>query len=147
MRGECINIDFVTKLPCTAIGNDSIITIIDGLTKWVHWFARREADLSAEKFASLFIEHHVHAHGIPTLIVSDRNVWFQSDFWRAFTKAIGTRLRFSTAFHPQTDGLAEKPNESIQTFLRAYATSNVNAWDKLLVLAEFMYNASVHKVT
>lgn len=101
----------------------------------MRWFATREANLIVEKFASLFIEHYVRAQGIPTSIVSDCDVRFQSNFWRAFTKAMGTRLRFSTAFHPQTDGLAEKANDTVQTFLRAYATSNVKAWDNLLPLA------------
>jgi hypothetical protein len=113
----------------------------------VRWFATHETDLSAEKFLGLFIEHYVRAHSIPTSIVSDRDVRFQSDFWRAFTKAMETRLRFSTAFHPQPDRLAENANDTVQTFLRAFAMSNVNTWDNLLTLAEFTYNASVHKVT
>jgi hypothetical protein len=79
-RGERINIDFVTELPVTKAGNNTIVMIIDGLTKHVQWFATREADPTAKKFVMLFINNSVRTHGIPTSIVSDRDVRFQSAF-------------------------------------------------------------------
>lgn len=146
-RGERINIDFVTKLPTSTSGNDTIVTIVDGLTKRVRWFATKEAELTAERFAELFLEHYVRYRGIPESIVSDRDTRFTSEFWVSLTKLLGTKLRFSTAFHPQTDGLAEKANGTVQTFLRAYAVDNLLDWDRHLALAEFTYNSSKHKAT
>jgi hypothetical protein len=145
--GGRVNIDFVTKLPMSKSGNDTIVKIIDALTKRVRWFGTKDAELSAEIFARLFLDHYVRAHGIPKAIVTDRDVRFQSTFWDAFTKTLRTNCKFNTTFHPQMDGLAEKANDTIQTFLRAYATAYLNDWDAYLSLAEFTYNAIRHKVT
>jgi bifunctional DNase/RNase len=77
---ERVNIDFVTKLPTTPRNHDMIVTIIDSLTKRVHRFTIKEANLTAACFAGLFIEYYVRAHGIPVSIVSDRDVQFTSAF-------------------------------------------------------------------
>jgi hypothetical protein len=134
-------------LPTTKSGNDTIVTIIDGLSKHVRWLATTEANLPSERFAELFIEHYVHHRGNPVSIVSDRDTRFMGEFRTTLTKRLGTKLRFSTTFYPHTDGLAEKANSTIKTFLRAYAVENVQNWDHLLPLAEFTYNSSKHKTT
>jgi hypothetical protein len=63
------------------------------------------------------------------------------------TMLLGTKLRFSTAFYSQTDDLAKKANRCVQTFLRVYAVDNLQKWGRHLALAEFMYNATKHKIT
>jgi hypothetical protein len=73
-RGEHIYIDFVTKLLTMSQNHDTIVTIIDGLTKRVHRFTIQEADLTAEQFAQLILEHYFRAHKIPVSIASDRDV-------------------------------------------------------------------------
>jgi hypothetical protein len=79
--------------------NNTIVTIVDSLTKRVWWVATKEAELTAEKFVRLFIDYHIRAYGIPTAIVIDQNICFQSISWEAFTKAVYTRDKFSMAFH------------------------------------------------
>jgi hypothetical protein len=144
-RWRRINVDFITKLPTTANGNDTIITIIDALTKRAHWIATREADLTAVKFAEIFRDHYVRYHGLPDAIVSDRDVRFTSTFWKTLTEEFDTKLRLSTAFHPQTDGQAEKANSIVERYLRAYTAERQDNWDQLLALAEFAYNATRQK--
>jgi hypothetical protein len=124
-----------------------IVTIIEGLTKQVHRFAIRKADLSVDKFTSLFIEHYICTYGIPTAIVSDHDVRFQSNFWGVCTEAIGMYLRSSNSFHAQMDGLAKEANDTIHIFLRASVMSNMTASDMLLAFGKFTYNKSIHKVT
>jgi hypothetical protein len=102
-RWRRINIDFITKLPTTARGNDTIITIIDALTKRAHWIAAKEAELTAGKFAEIFRDEYVRLHGLPDVIVADRDVRFTSEFWRVLMAECDTKLAMSTAFHPQTD--------------------------------------------
>jgi hypothetical protein len=144
-RWRRINIDFVTKLPTTARGNDTIITIIDALTKRAHWIPTRETELTATKFAEIFRDAYVRLHGLPDVIVSDRDVRFTSGFWRTLMAEFDTKLAMSTAFHPQTDGQAEKANSMVERYLRAYTASRQGEWDQLLSLAEFAYNASRHQ--
>ena len=140
-RWRRINIDFITKLP-TVDGYDTIITFIDALTKRAHWVVTTEKGLTAEKFAEIFTESFIRLHGLPDVIVSDRDVRFTGDFWQHLMGVMGTKLSMSTAFHPQTDGQAEKANSIVERFLRAYTSDEQRDWAKLLPLAEFAYNAS-----
>src|SRR3989337_1657386 len=101
-KWERITLDFITKLPRTSSGHDTIWVIVDRLTKSAHFLAIRETD-KFETMAKLYIKEIVSKHGVPVSIISDRDSRFTSRFWQAFQKALGTRLDMSTAFHPQTD--------------------------------------------
>jgi hypothetical protein len=103
--------------------NDTIVTFIDGLTKRAHWVATRKESLTAQKFAKLFTEHYICLHGLPDVIVSDRDVRFTSEFWTELMRTFKTKLAMSTAFHSQIDGQAEKANSLVKRYLRAYATN------------------------
>ncbi|GJX69307.1 putative nucleotidyltransferase, ribonuclease H [Tanacetum coccineum] len=83
-------------------------------------------------------------HGTPTSIVSDRDPKFTSHFWKGLQKAWGTRLKFSTAFHPQTDGQSERTIQTLEDMLRACALEWTGSWDEYLCLVEFAYNNSWH---
>jgi hypothetical protein len=144
-RGDRINIDFITKMPASEKGNDTIVTIVDSLTKRVRWVATKEEGLTAEAFADLFIEHYVRTRGLPTAIVSDRDPRFTSVFWRTVCTRLGIKQKMSTAFYPQTDGLAENANGVVERYLKAYIAADPKHWDRHLPLAEFTYNASRHK--
>ena len=102
-KWDMITMDFVVGLPRTQKGYDSIWVIVDRLTKSAHFLPVRST-YSAAQYARLFLDHIVSLHGVPISIVSDRGPQFTSRFWRSFQDALGTQLRFSTAFHPQTDG-------------------------------------------
>ncbi|GJY02253.1 putative nucleotidyltransferase, ribonuclease H, partial [Tanacetum coccineum] len=80
----------------------------------------------------------------PTSIVSDRDPKFTSRFWKGLQKAWGTRLKFSTAFHPQTDGQSERTIQTLEDMLRACALEWTGSWDEYLCLVEFAYNNSWH---
>jgi hypothetical protein len=144
-RWERINVDFITKLPKTRNGNDTIITFIDSLTKRAHWVATSEKELTAERFAEIFIDFYFRLHGMPSAIVSDRDARFTSRFWQHLTTLWGTRTRMSTAFHPQSDGQAEKANSIVERYLRTFCAGDEKGWDSLLPLAEFSYNSHTHK--
>ena len=77
-------------------------------------------------------------------IVSDRNVNFTSEFWRAFQKALGTKVHMSTTYHPQTDGQSERTVQTLEDMLRACVLDWEGSWVKYLPLVEFSYNNSYH---
>ena len=97
--------------------------------------------------ARLFFNEIVCLHGVPRSIVSDRDVRFMSTFWKTLWHLMGTTLKFSIAFHPQTDGQMEVTNRSLGNLLRCLVQENSASWDELLLRAEFAYNASSHRVT
>jgi len=75
--------------------------------------------MSMVKLAWIYIEQIVKLHGIPSSIVSDRDLRFTSKFWEILQAALGTKLRLSSAYHPQTDGQTERTIQSLEDFLRA----------------------------
>ena len=94
--------DFVTGLPRTSQGLDTVWVIVDKLTKSTHFLPIR-INYSMERLAQVYIQEIVKLHEVPESIVSDRDLKFQSRFWRSLSEAMGTKLQLSTA-HPQTDG-------------------------------------------
>ncbi|GJT51776.1 putative reverse transcriptase domain-containing protein [Tanacetum coccineum] len=100
---EGIAMDFVTKLPRTSRGHDTIWVIMDRLTKSANFLPMRE-DYKLERLARLYLNEIVARHGVPISIISDRDSRFTSRFWQSMQEALGTRLDMSMAYHPQTDG-------------------------------------------
>ncbi|KAK5775866.1 hypothetical protein PVK06_043820 [Gossypium arboreum] len=98
-----VTMDFVSGLPMSASKKDAIWVIVDRLTKSAHFVPVR-TDFSMDKLAELYVSQIVRLHGVPISIVSDRDPRFTSRFWKKLQEALGTKLHFSTAFHPQTDG-------------------------------------------
>nr|GFB66525.1 reverse transcriptase domain-containing protein [Tanacetum cinerariifolium] len=135
--------DFVTKLPRTSGGYDAIWVIVDRLTKSAHFLLMREDD-SMDKLTKLYLKEVVTRHGIPISIISDRDPRFASNFWRAFQKALGTRLDMSTAYHLETDRPTERTIQTLEDMLRACVIDFRNGWKRHLPLIEFSYNNSYH---
>ena len=98
-KWEKITMDFVTGLPRTQRQHDAIWVIVDRLTRSAHFLPVNIED-SLEKLAQLYVDEIVRLHGVPISIVSDRDPRFTSRFWPSLQAALGTRLYFSTAFHP-----------------------------------------------
>ncbi|RVW98889.1 Transposon Ty3-I Gag-Pol polyprotein [Vitis vinifera] len=95
-----------------------------------------------DRLASLYVKEIVRMHGVPVSIVSDRDPRFTSRFWHSLQKALGTKLSFSTAFHPQTDGQSERVIQVLEDLLRACILDLQGNWDDHLPLVEFAYNNS-----
>ncbi|GJY06079.1 putative reverse transcriptase domain-containing protein [Tanacetum coccineum] len=115
-KWERIAMDFVTKLPRTSSGHDTIWVIVDRLTKFAHFLPMRE-DYKMDRLAR---------------------------FWQSMQEALGTRLDMSTAYHPQTDGQSERTIQTLEDMLRACVLDFGGSWDVHLPLVEFSYNNSYH---
>ncbi|GJU95410.1 putative reverse transcriptase domain-containing protein [Tanacetum coccineum] len=132
-KWDKITMDFITKLPRTKSGHDTIWVIVDRLTKSAHFLAIRE-DYSTERLARLYIDEIVARHGVPVSIISDRDGRFTLRFWQTLQKALGTRLDMSTAYHPQTDGQSERTIQTLEDMLRACVIDFGGNWDVHLPL-------------
>ncbi|GJV15629.1 putative reverse transcriptase domain-containing protein [Tanacetum coccineum] len=129
---ERIAMDFVTKLPRTSSGHDTICVIVDRLTKSAHFLPMCE-NYKMDRLARLYFNEIVARHGVLISIISDRDSRFTSRFWQSMQEALGTRLDMSTAYHPQTDGQSER---TILDF--------GGSWNVHLPLVKFSYNNSNH---
>ncbi|KAJ9536718.1 hypothetical protein OSB04_un000103 [Centaurea solstitialis] len=142
-KWERISMDFVTKLPRTKKGHDSIWVIVDRLTKSAHFLPIKES-FSIDRLAQLYIDEIVMRHGVPISIISDRDSRFTSRFWQSLQTTLGTSVDLSTAYHPQTDGQTERTIQTLEDMLRACVLEFGGSWDDHLPLIEFSYNNSYH---
>jgi ''chromo'' (CHRromatin Organisation MOdifier) domain./Integrase core domain. len=138
---EQVTMDFIVQLPVTRKGFDAIVVFVDRLTKRAI-FCSANTSITAPEVAKIFFNNVFRHHGLPKVIVSDRDAKFTSHFWKTLFKQLGTKLSMSTAFHPQTDGQTERMNRTLEEMLRAYSTYNQDNWDEYLPAAEFAYNNS-----
>ncbi|GJT06778.1 putative reverse transcriptase domain-containing protein [Tanacetum coccineum] len=127
-----ITMDFVTKLPKSSQGYDTIWVIVERLTSLM------------DKFARMYLKEVVTRHGIPLSIIFDGDPRFASNFWRSLQNALGTSLDMSTAYHPQTDGQSERTIQTLEDMLRAYAIDFGKGRVNHFPLVEFSYNNSYH---
>ncbi|GKB98606.1 putative reverse transcriptase domain-containing protein [Tanacetum coccineum] len=142
-KWDNITMDFVTKLPKSSQGYDTIWVIVDRLTKSAIFVPMRETD-PMDKLARMYLKEVVTRHGIPLSIICDRDPRFASHFWRSLQNALGTSLDMSTAYHPQTDGQSERTIQTLEDMLRACAIDFGKGWVNHLPLVEFSYNNSYH---
>lgn len=139
-----IAMDFIVKLPpskepMTGTIYDSILTINDTLTKYVYLLPYKESS-TAEDLAYAITRTVFAQHGIPDVIVTDRDKLFNSQFWQSLTDLLGIKHKMSTSYHPQTDGQTERTNQTIEQYLRCYVNYEQNNWVQLLPMAQFAFN-------
>ncbi|GJR31352.1 putative reverse transcriptase domain-containing protein [Tanacetum coccineum] len=142
-KWEHITMDFVTGLPRTSSGYDSIWVIVDRLTKSAHFLPMKKTD-SMEKLTRQYLKEVVCRHGVPLSIILDRDSRFASRFWRSLQNALGTSLNMSTAYHSETDGQSERMIQTLEDMLRTCVIDFGGSWDRHLPLVEFSYNNSYH---
>ena len=114
-----ITMDFIMGLPKSPEGHDAIYTFVDRLTKCVH-LVPTTVPIDAEGSANLYIQHVFRLHGLSSSIVCDRDPRFTAQFFQEVFRLLGTKLSFSTAKHPQTDGQTERMNRLIADILRCF---------------------------
>ena len=113
-----ISVDFITKLPL-AQGYDSILVVVDRLTKMVYFIPTTEKTL-AEGLAQLFRDNIQKLHGLPKSIILDRGPQFAARLIKELNKMLGIQSKLLTVFHPQTDGQTERVNQKLEQYLRMF---------------------------
>ena len=140
-RWESVSMDFVTDLPVTPAGNDSIWVVVDRLSKLVHLEPCKKT-ISAEGTAKLYERAIFRHRGVPKSIVSDLDVRFVADFWQSISRRFETELFMSTKNHPQSDGQTENANGVMEDTLRHFVGPFQQDWEELLPVVEFPMNNS-----
>jgi hypothetical protein len=140
-----LGLDILGPLNETKAGNKYIVVFGDYLTKWMEAFA--VPDVTTERIAALFIEHIVSRYGTPRELLTDRGSQFTSQLFEKVTSILGVKKTFTTAYHPQTDGLVERFNATLVDLLTHFAGPNFDEWDLYLPLALAAYRRSPHAST
>ncbi|XP_078443745.1 uncharacterized protein LOC144713125 [Wolffia australiana] len=127
---EDITMDFIEGLPKSE-GFDSIMVVVDRLSKYSHYIAVKHP-FSAATIAEIFAKEIIRLHGLPNSIVSDRGSPFTSKFWKELHQLQGTKLKFSSSYHPETDGQSEVyPEEILKVHHTLYGAEILVKWANL----------------
>jgi hypothetical protein len=142
---EDISLDFIVGLPSFQ-SNTAILVVVDRLSKAAH-FGMLPTQFTVAKVADLFAKMICKLHGMPRSMVSDRDPIFLSHFWQELFRLSGTKLRMSTAYHPQSDGQTKIVNMVLQQYLRCFVHDKPKTWGNFLHWAEWHYNTAIHTST
>ena len=140
-----VSMDFIVGFP-KLDGMNTIMAVVDRFTKYTV-FVAAPTMCTVEVATELLYRNVVKYFGIPSDIVSDRNVQFTGRFWIALFNMMGTRLKFSTANYPQIDGQTKRINAFLEEYLRHYVTEMQRKWLELLDSAQFCYNLKKSSAT
>lgn len=146
---EEVTFDFITDLPqCrqSGVDYDSIMVIVDRLTKMAHYVPAR-SDWDGKDLGYVWIREIIRLHGVPKRIISDRGPLMNAKHWETFNHYLNARRVLTSAYHPQTDGQTERQNQTLEQYLRIYCALEQDDWVQWLPLAEFAYNDSTHATT
>ena len=125
---------------------NAIYVVVDKYSKYA-WFIPCHTSYTAKDIALLYYRHVYTIAGIPRAIISDRDTRFDNKFWSELWKLLGTDLRMSTAYHPQTDGQTERVNKVLIEMLRTMVNSQHSDWSECLIACQVQYNNSKHSST
>lgn len=143
---QTVTMDFIVKLPkskepMTGVFYDSILVIVDKLTKYAYYIPYMESS-NTKDLAYMFFKTVIAQHGLPTKLISDRDKLFTSNFWKCLMETMKIKQGLSTAFHPQSDGQTEILNQVLEQYLRSYVNHQQDDWVEWLPLAQWAYNSS-----
>ncbi|GBG79764.1 hypothetical protein CBR_g30028 [Chara braunii] len=145
-RWQPISMDFIRPLRSpTPRVHDAILVVVDRFTKRARFVPCRYA-ISAREVVDIVFDRVVRDHDLPLSIISDRDPRFTSRFWRRLHEVYDTQLRFSSSYHPQTDGQTEITNKTLGDILRKIVRDD-QQWDLHLAHAEIAYNHAVSLAT
>eukprot|EP00253_Pinus_taeda_P016219 PITA_16219 len=120
------------------------MVVVDKLRKTAH-FIPVKFTYKAVEIANIFMREIFQLHGIPQVVISDRDVKFTSAFWKTLFVGLGTQIHFSTSYYPQTDGQIERVNQVLEDMLRMFVMQQPQKWEDHLHLLEFSYNNGHHE--
>ena len=129
-------------------GFDTILTVVDKATKMCHFLPYNES-ISAKEVAALFWRHVGKLHGIPSVIISDRDPHFTGKFWKELWRLLGTDLRMGSGYHPESSGQVERFNQLLEQTLRytVHQMIETRKWVDLLPIVEFAVNNTPNRTT
>lgn len=141
-RWRKVNIDFLTGFEKDKHSeNDCIMVVIDRLSKMAHFIPMKKK-ITSQELCDVFLKEVFRLHGIPEVIVSDRDSLFTAAVWDRFSQRLGIKLNMTTSNNPQADGQVERLNRTLVERIRTLCGTFPTSWEPLIPMVEFAYNNS-----
>ena len=142
---ERVAIDIMGELPLTANGNRYILVISDYFSKWTQAFPLK--DMTALTVADTLVNECFSLFGVPRWLHSDQGSNFESELFQELCQLLDVKKTRTTPYHPQSDGMVERFNRTLQQMLKAFVRENRDDWDDHLPLLMMAYQSSPHEST
>lgn len=130
-----ISMDFIEGLPKSR-GKDVILVVVDRLTKYAH-FISLSHPYTIQQVAQLFMDNIYKLHGMPTAIITNKDMIFISNLFQEIFHTLKVSLRFNTAYHPQTNSQTERVNQCLEAYLKSMVFQEPRNWYTWLPTAEW----------
>jgi transposase InsO family protein len=145
-RFDVISVDLLSGFPTTKNGYDCIVAFTDRLTKCAYISPCHKGS-NAKDLSTIFMTTAFRHQGMSRVILSDNGPQFISEFWKQLFTLLGTGIRLTSTYHPQSNGGQEKFNKTLLETLRTYVSHRQDNWDECLIYFEFVYSNSVSPST
>ena len=142
---ECLALDFLGPLPSSNFGNKNIIIVADYFSKWSK--AVPMSNQEAHRVAELLVKEVVCRFGVPLLIHSDQGRNFESAVFTEMCQLLGIQKTRTTAYHPQSDGMVERFNRTLEDQLAKFVDYHQRDWDEHIPYLMLAYRSAVHEST
>jgi len=143
---DVLTMDFLTELPTCSAGFDSVLVVVEKLSKRAVFIPTRKT-VTASDALQLLQDNVFTKFGLPLKIISDRDPKFISNFWQTLMELLDVKLNISTTDHPQTDGQSEIMIRSLSNMIRKTIQEDAKTWHEILSILEFEYNSSKNAST
>ena len=137
--------DFIPELP-ECEGYDNVLVIVNKFTKYAI-FIPTTATITERETAKLIFQHVISQYGIPRQIISNRDTWWQADFWKDICDKMGMKRALTMVYHPQAESQMAIMNQTLEISLQTYVGPNRDNWVTSLNGLSFSYNSTQHTAT
>ena len=144
---DSLGIDIFGPLPISAAGHTHVLVIQDIFTRYVNLYALLPSQNTAEGLAAILVDQYCTQHGVPRKLLSDRGSQFMAELSEQVYRHMGVRKLFTTAYHPQCNGMVERFMQSLAQMLAMVVDGSHSDWHIWLSHVAFAYNASEHAAT
>lgn len=132
-KWERVTMDFVFEMCVTSKKKELIWVIVDKLTKLTYFISGKNWLFAWKVTWGICVFEIIRLHGVPIFIIFDRDSRFISSFWSKLHETLGTKLNFSTSFHPQIDGQSKRLIQILENMLLCYILEFEGNWEIFFV--------------
>lgn len=145
--GQMVSFDYLGPLPKTKHGNEFILLVVDLFSRHAEGYALMKGEKNTKGFVAILVNEYIPRWGCPHTFLSDRGPEFATGVAKGVYKMLGSVKKFTSSYHPQTNGMVERLNHTLCQMLSHLIADNQDNWDEMLLHAVAAHNNNVSRGT